>query len=584
VNLKAILKRLLLWIISVTVLAGCSGASVSSAAAAFVPEQSVVPVERLRAGMRGYALTVLRGTRPARLPVEIVSVIPRRGAVKNAIMIRMLPSPDNLTGEVAQGMSGSPVYIDGKLAGAIGMGWNFSDHKTALVTPVEDMCDVFSRPDRPVIIRGPGGSASGPSRRSLPLMVGGLSDRAATGLGKTLGIPVESAPWGAAGELPVSVEKFSPGDAIAVLLVWGDVEMAATGTVTATSRDGRFLAFGHSFLERGAVNFPVARAYIHDIVSSHAFPFKLASPTALVGTATQDRDAGVGGRMGYFTPSIAATLVFRDMDAGDGERSVKNFRLTPDEYIGSKLLEGVYSGLVDDQWGRKGQGTLSVTLRVEGRGLTEGWTRTNVFFSEDDVGSVALRESVAIMELFLQQPFAEVYPVGFRLDVSATQEPKLLIIEDVVVSSDAKPGDLLNVEVTLRPWRRSPVKKHFEVVVPKDATGTCELIVRGGGMNPLAQLAVNGAWKTIDGFGRMLTELSAADANNELIVELLHDQAESKSSRDGKKTVAELLPEEKEFLSETKTRRIKEGTLRISSSEYVVDGLMKRLISVSDED
>ncbi|MDR3264638.1 MAG: hypothetical protein LBT15_01370 [Synergistaceae bacterium] len=583
-NLKIVdLKRSMLCFMSAIVLLGSFGASVSFAAA-FVPEQPVIPAERLRAGMTGYALTVLKGTRPVRLPVEIVSVIPRKGPIKNSIVIRMLPSPENATGGVAQGMSGSPVYIDGKLVGAIGMGWNFSDHKTALVTPVGDMCDVFSRPDRPVVLKGPGRIASESSRRSLPLMIGGLSDRAVLGLEKALGLPAESAPWGAAGDLPVSGEKFSPGDAIAVLLVWGDVEMAATGTVTATSRDGRFLAFGHSFMERGAVNFPVARARIHDTVASQAFPFKLASPTALVGTATQDREAGVGGRMGYFTPSIAATLIFRDMDAGDGNRSVKNFRMIPDEYIGARLLEGVYGGLVDDQWGRKGQGTLTVTLRVEGRGLTEGWTRTNVFFSGEDVGSVALRESAAIMELILRQPFAEVYPVGFQLDVSATQEPKVLIIEDVVVSSDAKPGDVLNVEVALRPWRRSPVKKHFEVVVPKDATGICELIVRGGGLNPLTQLAVDGAWKTIDGFGRMLAELSAADANNELIVELLHDQAGNKTSREEKRSSAELLPEEKDFLSETKTRRIKEGTLRISRSEYVVDGLMKRLINVSDED
>jgi hypothetical protein len=554
---------------------------VPSCAAVFVPEQPVMPLDRLRPGMKGHTLTVLKGTKPTRLPIEVVSVIPGGGPTKNAILIRMLPSPENTTAGVAQGMSGSPIYVEGKLVGAIGMGWNFSDHRTALVTPIGEMCDIFSRPDRPVTLTNSG--KSGLSRRSSPLMVGGLSARAVSKLEKTTGIPVESAPWGAAGDLPLEIGKFSPGDAIVVLLAWGDVEMAAAGTVTATSGDGRFLAFGHSFMERGAVNFPVARARIHETISSRVFPFKLASPTTLMGTATQDREAGVGGRMGYFTSSIAATLVFHDLDAG-GEKRVKNFRLTPDETLGSKLLEAIYGGLVDDQWGRKGQGTAMVTLRVEGRGLTEGWTRTNIFFSDDDIGSAALRESAAIMDLFLRQPFMEVYPLGFLLDVSATQDPKLLIIEDVTVVPDAKPGDTLSVEVTLRPWRRSPIKKHFEVVVPKDVTGICELIVRGGGTNSLTQLAVDGGWKSIDGFDRMLKELSAADANNELIVELLHDQMKNRTSQEGKKIVAELLPEEKEFLSETKTRRIGAGTLRISRSDYVVEGLMKRLISVGDED
>jgi hypothetical protein len=395
---------------------------------------------------------------------------------------------------------------------------------------------------------------------------------------------MEAVPYGSGGELPLEKRGFSPGEAIAVFLVWGDVEMSATGTVTATSREGQFVAFGHSFLERGAVNFPVGRAYVHETVYSRMFPFKIASPVSLVGTATQDRAAGVGGRMGYFTPSVTAILAFTDADAPNASAHItKSFRIVPDAFLGAKLLEGIYSGLLDDQWGRKGQGTATVTLRVEGRGLTQGWTRTNIFFSDSEIGSAAVRESAAVMETLLLQPFREIYPIGFRLDVSVTQEPKVLIIEDVVVSSDADPGETLGVEVTLRPWRRAPVKKHFEVTVPKEATGTCELIVRGGGTNSLSQLAIDGGWKSIDSFERMLAEIEAMDANNELIVELQHDQTSEKSAKD-KKSAAELLPEEKEFLSETKTRRIKEGTLRISRSEYVVEGMMKRLINVNEDD
>jgi hypothetical protein len=158
----------------------------------------------------------------------------------------------------------------------------------------------------------------------------------------------------------------------------------------------------------------------------------------------------------------------------------------------------------------------------------------------------------------------------------------------VTVSSDARPGDTLGVEVTLRPWRRGPVKKHFEVVVPKDAEGTCELIVRGGGTNSLSQIAVDGGWKSIGSFERLLMEMDAVDANNELVVELIYDQTRQtgdktpqggRKGKDGRTTV--LLPEEKEFLSETKARRIKEGTLRVSRSDHMVEGLMRRLIDVS---
>jgi hypothetical protein len=557
-------------------------------AGVFTPEQPVLPAARLRSGAKGYLLTVVKGTKPVRLPLEIVSVIPGKSQTKNSILIRVLPSPENRTGGVAQGMSGSPVFVEGKLVGAVGVGWSFSDHTMALVTPIGEMCEIFSRSDRRIGLKGPDSEGKRAGLRSSPLMVGGLSGGAVSRLAAVLDVPLEALPYGSGGELLVEDVPFAPGEAVSVLLAWGDVEMAATGTVTATSRDGRFLAFGHSFLERGAVNFPAARAYVHDVVGSRLFPFKIASPVALAGTVTQDRAAGIGGRGGYFAPSIAATLVFRDADAGRAARAVKNFRVVPDAFLGAKLLEGVYGGLLDDQWGRKGQGTATVTLRVEGRGLAAGWARTNVFFSDSGIGEAALRESSSIMELFLLQPFREIFPIGFKLDVSMTQDPRVMAIEDVVVSSDARPGDTLGVEVTLRPWRRGPVKKHFEVVVPKEAEGACELVVRGGGTNSLTQLAVEGGWKSIDSFERLLAEMDAVDANNELVVELLYDQTKEKPSQGGRKgkaaprPVPSLLPEEKEFLSETKARRIKEGTLRISRSDHVVEGLMRRLINVNE--
>lgn len=304
---------------------------------------------------------------------------------------------------------------------------------------------------------------------------------------------------------------------------------------------------------------------------------------------TQDRAAGIGGRTDFFTPSVSAALAFTDADQG-GLRTVRNFRVVPDAFLGGRLLQGVFSGLMDDIWRRRGQGTMTVNLRIDGRGVDRGWARKNVFFSEDDVSSAALREAARIWDLFLLQPFADGMPIGFRLEVEATEEPRVLFIEDVNVSSDAQPGDTLNVGVTLRPWRKRPVHKSFTLTVPKEASGTCELLVRGGGINSLPQLALEGGWKSIDSLDRMLTEVGAMDANNELVLELLCDPNVIKAAKDGPRSddrrggSSDLLPEEREFLSETKARRIREGTLRISRSDYFVDGMMKRLITVKGED
>ncbi len=114
------------------------------AEAAFVPEVPVMTVGELKPGMKGYALTVMKGLEPVRIPVQVVSIIPQNPgkSIKNEILIKFT---DNT--RLAQGMSGSPVYVNGRLIGAIRSGWDFSDHTMALLAPIEDMCRVFDYPD-----------------------------------------------------------------------------------------------------------------------------------------------------------------------------------------------------------------------------------------------------------------------------------------------------------------------------------------------------------------------------------------------------------------------------------------------------
>ena len=584
-------------------------------AAEFVPIQPTVPASALRAGNSGYMLTVLRGMEPTRIPIEVVSVLPQnqKGAVKDLILIRMLPlggrrGREAKAPKLARGMSGSPVYVRSarggyRLAGAVGSGWDFSDHTLALVTPIADMCNLFSKgregrtkadisPSTPLL--------------SAPIAVSGLSGASATRLGQALGLPLAEAPMGAKGELRVEPGELRPGDSVAAVLAWGDVDVAATGVVTATSKDGRFLAFGHPFLKRGDVGYPAARAYIHDTVQSQSFPFKLASPLSIMGTFTQDREAGVGGRAGFFAPSISAALVFKDRDKGS--RDERRFRVVSDTFLSAKLLEAIYAGLLEDAWGRKGQGTMTVTLRIEGRGVPNGWTRSDVFFSDEDVGIMALRQASQIMNSFLTQPFADGMPMGFRLDVEASEEPRALLIEDVEAPTEAHPGEEMTVKITLRQWRGRTFTRDFTLKVPEGASGVCELIVRGGGVQPMPQLALDGGWKSIDSLDRLLTEIAALDANNELFIELhtdsiaealrkgkekakavktQHDLRGSKESegkgekKNEKKSASEgLLAEEKEYLSETKERRISEGNLKIFRADRFVDGMMKRLITI----
>ena len=587
-------------------------------ASVFNPSVSVLEARALRPGMKGYALTVVSGREIVRFPVEIVSVIPGKGIPRHLIMIKASGPVIEKTGGIAAGMSGSPVYINGKLIGAIGYGWNFSEHTLGLVTPFEDMASVWNWPEKPVSIppAPPLGSVEGkkdtppaeekeseekdeetsendddenlvvpvPAESRLsPLFIDGISARKASEIAKILG-GGRYIPGGAfTNDIPVEMNAgMLPGDAITVLLAWGDVTIGATGTLTAIAPDGRFIAFAHPFLGRGAVNYPVARAYIHNVVPSMEAPFKVGSPLKIVGTVTQDRPQGIGGRIGYFTPSISATL-----DFSDGERSVKErkrFHIVPDPFLGGKLTAGVFTGLIDDLWGRKGQGTATLTLTVQGRGLISGWTRTNMFFSETDLAAAALKETSELLEVVFLNPFAEVYPLGITVTTEFSSLPKLMYIEGVNLKGESfSAGDTIDVEILLRPYRKKQVKKSFQIVIPKDAAGICEILVRGGGIEPLNQSAIIQGWKTIDNFRQLFTEMSALETNNELILEFSYEKRQKGGSGRGEDEEP-VSKEEQELLSELKQRRLKDGTLQIFKSEFVVEGLLRKLITVKPSD
>ena len=549
-----------------------------SSGAVFVPAQPAVPVMELRPGMRGHMLTVLRGTEPSSIPVRIVSIVPQKPGrtYSSLILVKIMGGT-----KLAQGMSGSPVYIGGKLAGAVRSGWEDSDQTLAAVIPIDAMCTLHE-------LEIPKADFAAMS----DVAVSGLSINtpAMHELSRKLGVKFTQGISGASGSggIVAGTPSLKPGDSVAALLVWGDIELSALGTVTATDRHGRFLAFGHDFMKRGNSAYPSAGAYVHDIVDSVKFPFKLASTLGINGTITQDREQGIAGIFGRYPLSVTGEFVFRDMDRGTEDKY--RFRTVTDEFLASELITGVCSALAEESWNRKGQGTMLVNLRIDGREIPNGWTRKDIFFSEENIAEEAFKQAKTIISAYLTQPFSSVMPSGFSITVQATQNPRILMIEDIEAPENASPGDEVEISVKLRGWRTDLTTRKFTMKIPEDISGVVELIVRGGGTQPFPQTALEEGLKSVTSLSRMLEEFKAADANNQLILELNADRTGEflKKIKDSKKSGGrqtkkkerepDFLPEEEEYLSETKERRIKEGTLRIYSSDYYIDGLMRRII------
>lgn len=549
----------------------------------------VMSLDDIKPGMEGIAYTVVKGQEVVTFPVKVLSVVPSVELPHQLILIQAYGPVIEKTGGIAAGMSGSPVFIDGKLVGAIGYGWHFSEHDKGLVTPISEMAAVWEWPDREIKLREPiniriensetEGEKSGDIKNlETPIMMYGVSDRSAGEISEKLGTSYSMLPHSfKATSLPVNMNaKLTPGDAVSVLLAWGDVSIAATGTLTALSKDGRFLAFAHPFLNRGAVYYPLAKAWIHDVIPSVQAPFKIGTPTEIVGVVTQDRPQAIGGYIGKIPTAFDFSLSMRDKDTGKIVK--KRFQFVNDPFLLSELIDNILIGLWDDTWERKGEGTAKVDLKIEGGSLVEGWQRTNMFYSGKDLAKDMFSEAVDITKTIMLNPFYEINPFGVHLDVEVTQEPRILLIEDLIVPErDLKPGETFEVKVKMRPYRGKAIERKFTLNVPEDAAGTYEVVVRGGGIDEPSQESLLQGWRAITNLNELLREISSIEANNEVIVELRYETPDRApwSSKTEK--------EDKRLLSEIKKEKMEKGLLKVFKSNYYVDGLLRKLIKVADK-
>ena len=564
-----------------------------------------LPSGSLREGAIGVAYTVVKGNEVVSFPVKVLSVMPSARSPRNLILVRASGPVIENTGGIAAGMSGSPVFIDGKLIGAIGYGWSFSEHQMGLVTPIEDMAEIWNWPDRVPSLNPPELKLEDPSsgdvrlhatvsfdqpgneteekeakELSAPLTGSGYSPRSAKRIEDVIGHPVILLPGGGGDlSLPVEYEPvLRPGEAVSVLVAWGDVSLAATGTLTAISKDGRFLAFAHPFTNRGAVAFPLARAWIHQVVPSLDTPFKIGTPTSIVGIVTQDRPQGIGGFTGRFAPVMDISLNFRDVDSG--KETFKRFKTASDPFMMTKVIPEMVTGLVDNVWGRIGEGSAKISLKIEGGKLVDGWRRTNMFFSTTDLAKTMFSEFTDLVNAVSLNPFFEIIPFGVHIDVEATADPRVVLIEDVSLSRKVvPPGGSFDVEITLRPYRKDPVVHKLTLRAPKDAEGVCEVVVRGGGIEEPGQDSIMQGWRTIRSLSELLGEFSALETNDEVVGEV----RSFRSIRDDPLAMVAEEESQKKLLSQIKQEMIEEGSFKSYRSNYFVEGLLRRMIRVVPE-
>lgn len=476
----------------------------AAAALAAPPAPPTFPLKDVRPGQKGYGLSVFRGTAPERFEVEVIGVVRHFLPKQDLILIRMRHPVIDQAGIIG-GMSGSPVYLDDRVAGAVAYGFPFTKEPIAGVTPIENMLDEMRRPVRgpertPLAgggpaARVPGGwrpqwlerlpvpraPSAGLQRVAVPLSAGGFPE-SVVGEMETIFAPWRLQPLmgGGAGDAAAGPARFEPGGALGVQIVRGDMSLVGTGTVTYVDGD-RVVAFGHPLFGAGEIYAPVVSAEIHLVVPNLMRSFKLSSPLRDLGTLVQDRQAAIVGVQGRRAETIPVRL---EVSAAPDKPRV--FQM---EILRHRILAPVLASLVALAGVRQAASdvadvvvTVRGRLRVRGHGElaleSRAFSRSGI-----DAGVVVGSRPVAALATLLANPFEPAAIERLDLEVSAEYRSDFAEIEEVrLPAEEVDPGARVEVEVVLRPYAGGREVLRVPVTVPARMAGqTLKIVAASGG-------------------------------------------------------------------------------------------------------
>lgn len=479
----------------------------------FVPTEPTLSATAVKKGEKGYVKTTVDGNRMLTFPVEAVDVVESPSRPYKSLLVRAMGDEIEKLGGIAEGMSGSPVYFRNKLVGAIGYTWAYADHRIAQVTSIEDMVRVFDYPD----LQEPDNSKLAPLKEFLPTAgpwrLSGVSKRTAERLSARTGLTLLAANVSGAGATELSNDRLNPGDPIAVRMAWGDVDMSATGTVTATDAKGRFLAFGHSLEQYGAVQLPASKAQVHLLVPSVELPFKLASNGPIIGSITQDRAEAIGGKFGLFPKANSIRVTLNQT----GEPSItKGFQMPQNKVLFNTFFPELLIGLIDDMQNRVGPGTISYDLTVNGPGLEKGLEIHDMALSRDDVAVELSCKVVVALTPLLENPYRDITPLGISLALQTTTQLREAKLSNLQVN---RRGDVLDVSFDLLPSFGAPKQtKKLQLQAPEEGI-SYSVVVRPGNADTFDPDGEEGP----SDFAGLVKGLSAGERSCQIVVEVEAD-------------------------------------------------------------
>jgi hypothetical protein len=512
-----------------------------------------IAVSQIHAGMRGVAYTVFQGVKPEAMEVEVLGILRNMNGPKgDVILVRLHGQKVEYTGVVA-GMSGSPVYFDGKLAGALAFRiGEFSKEPIAGITPIADMLEINAL-DRTAaeetsavkpLVTAAAGKTAAPGEGSAfpasgqdftnylkpietPLVFNGFSEQAVQLFARQFAsagvVPVMGAGSVSSDKQP---EPLEAGSAISAILVRGDMDIAGTCTVTYVDAQ-RLLACGHPLLQFGSVDLPMNKAEVLATLPSPLNAFKIVNTTEPVGTFVQDRHNGI---LGVFDRQPQMIPVSLSIHSNTGVKQfhyevLNNPKLTP-----VALMVTVYNALHGvNEFGEE------ITYRLTGSIGVKGFpevTMRNMFAPAEGGQPAAMQAALSLGERFgriYDNPYNAPAIAGVKLDFDLVRERRWARLESARTDvTEARPGEDIVIETVLAPYRGERIVRQIPVKIPTSASkGILRILVSDG--DTLDRIGHGSP-----AFGRKLdlastiALLNKEHANNRVYVSLLEADPEAR--------------------------------------------------------
>lgn len=425
----------------------------------------VIPMSEITEGMEGVGYTVIHGTNVEPFKVKVISVLRKMWHGSDAILIELEGLNLEHSGTVA-GMSGSPIYFDGKIAGALAFGWNYAKDPIAGVTPIEEMYKLYNDTNASKV--------ASISKNSLqtPLMFSGFNGDSFLEYSdkfKEMGFyPMQAG--GSISDINQS-GKFLFGDSVAIVLIDGDFSIAGVGTVSHTD-DEKFLLFGHSMWSKGRLRAPVSRAYINHIVASTASSFKIgAAYSNYLGYTVYDGTFGVSGVYGEVPENTMIPVNLQVEDQSFLNKDF-NFRVLNDPTYFSYLLSMAIYTAVTSSAGSDEDGVFSVSYEIETDYFEEPYKVTDriLSYSSKDAFKTAIEQLIAPVDFFIYNNFNRVGIKSIKLSIKRSNLEYAFLNDITLLEPKAKAGDTIHLRVGITPYGEEKTYINIPVKLPVNLT------------------------------------------------------------------------------------------------------------------